>query len=263
MLVEVDDRVTEPLSQPCGPHGSERRAVLDQPALGAVPPDEMRNPVDVGVPAGGDRGEAHRGERREGRRRAAVAPVVEQEPERRASRSPRALLDGVRPSITTRTTGLPRGALSSHERGCAGPRAGQAPGSGAAARAPAAQSLRGSPRPARTRAGLARAPPRTDVEREPEHAGASTTERAGDHRGSADRSGDSPHTARDCLLPAPDEPAGDDSARDDHGRQRPATIATAARFRPRGPQRRPRGRQRGRSNTRRPFAGQCRRLIPN
>ena len=61
----------------------ERGAVLDEALLVAVPPDEVRDAVDVAVAAGRDRREADRRQRRERRDGAAVAAVVEQEPERR------------------------------------------------------------------------------------------------------------------------------------------------------------------------------------
>ena len=81
-LVQVDDRVAHPLHEPGGAKRGERRAVLDEPLLLAVPPDEVGDPVHVGVAAGRDRGEADRRQRRERRGRAAVAAVVEQEAER-------------------------------------------------------------------------------------------------------------------------------------------------------------------------------------
>ena len=72
-----------PWTRPDGAERGERGAVLDEALLLPVPPDEVRDPVDVGVRSGRDRGEAHRRQRREGRDRAAVAAVVEQEAERR------------------------------------------------------------------------------------------------------------------------------------------------------------------------------------
>ena len=47
--------------------GAERGAVLDEPLLAAVVPDEVRDLVHVGVRAGRDRREADGRQRREGR----------------------------------------------------------------------------------------------------------------------------------------------------------------------------------------------------
>ena len=60
LLVHVEDRVAD---RPAGAGRAdrcERRAVLHDAALTAVVPDEVRDPVHVGVGAGGDRREADR-----------------------------------------------------------------------------------------------------------------------------------------------------------------------------------------------------------
>ena len=64
-------------------HGAERRAVLDEPLLAAVVPDEMRDLVHVRMGAGRERREADRRQRREGRDGAAVAAVLGEQRERR------------------------------------------------------------------------------------------------------------------------------------------------------------------------------------
>ena len=88
--VEIDDRVAQALRKPDGPHRPERGAVLDQPLLLAVPPDEMRDVMHIGVRAGCDRGQADRRQRREGRRGAAIVPVLEEKAQRRRVGAPRA-----------------------------------------------------------------------------------------------------------------------------------------------------------------------------
>ena len=60
LLVHVEDRVEDRPARAGGPDRRERRAVLDQPPLAAVVPDEMRDVVHVGVRPGGDRREADR-----------------------------------------------------------------------------------------------------------------------------------------------------------------------------------------------------------
>src|SRR5438034_1140173 len=76
--VQVDDRVAKRAREPGCPDRAERGAVLDSPLLLAVPPDEVRNVMDVWVPARRDRGEAHGCQRRERRGRACVRAVLEQ-----------------------------------------------------------------------------------------------------------------------------------------------------------------------------------------
>jgi hypothetical protein len=70
--VQVHDRVADRLPRPCRAHGAERRAVLDDAALAAVIPDEVRNLMHVRAGACGDRRQAHRRQRREDRDGAAV-----------------------------------------------------------------------------------------------------------------------------------------------------------------------------------------------
>ena len=85
MLVHVEDRVGERLRHPRGAQRRERRAVLDDAALLAVPPDEMRDVMHVGPGAGHDRREADRREGREDGRRAAVRALLGEERERRCA----------------------------------------------------------------------------------------------------------------------------------------------------------------------------------
>ena len=60
LVVHVVDRVRERLREPGCAYRGERRAVLDDATLLAVPPDEMRNVVDIGSCARRDRRQAHR-----------------------------------------------------------------------------------------------------------------------------------------------------------------------------------------------------------
>ena len=82
LLVHVEDRVGERLRHARGAQRGERRAVLDDAPLLAVPPDEMRDVVHVGPGAGRDRREADGRERREDRRRAAVRALLGEQRER-------------------------------------------------------------------------------------------------------------------------------------------------------------------------------------
>ena len=72
LAVHVDEGVPQRLADAGGTDRAERAAVLDDPLLAAVVPDEMRDLVDVAVRAGGDRREADGGQRREHRRGPAV-----------------------------------------------------------------------------------------------------------------------------------------------------------------------------------------------
>ena len=90
LLVHVVDRVRERLRHARGAHGGERGAVLDDPPLAPVPPDEVRDPVHVGTGAGDDRGEADRRERGKHGGRATVDAVLGEIGERRRA----AALDG-------------------------------------------------------------------------------------------------------------------------------------------------------------------------
>ena len=85
LLVHVVDRVEERPARAGGADGRERGAVLDQPPLAAVVPDQVRNVVHVRVRAGRDRRQADRRERRERRDPAAVAAVRGEERERRGA----------------------------------------------------------------------------------------------------------------------------------------------------------------------------------
>ena len=86
VAVHPDQRVPERASQTRRPGRAERRAVLDEPSLPAVPPDEVRDLVHVRVRPGGDRGEADRGERRECRRGAAERARLRERGQRRGRR---------------------------------------------------------------------------------------------------------------------------------------------------------------------------------
>ncbi len=148
MTVSRSDRVDAG-----GADRAERRSVLDEALLLAVPPDEVRDLVDVAVGAGRDRREADRRQRRERRRGARVRPVLEQEADRRRvggleHRRRQAVDhdqdDRLRPSSVAGERAEPGVAV-----GCA---AAQAQRRAAAPRAP-----RGSRAPARTRARHRRA----------------------------------------------------------------------------------------------------------
>jgi hypothetical protein len=82
LLVHVEDRVEDRAARPGRADGGERRSVLDDPPLFAVPPDEVRDPVHVRMRARGDRGEADRRQRGERGDPAAVASVAGEERER-------------------------------------------------------------------------------------------------------------------------------------------------------------------------------------
>ena len=75
--------VPERASQARRARGAEGRAVLDEPLLAAVPPDEVRDLVDVGMGSGRDRRQADGSERRERRRRAAERPPLRECRQRR------------------------------------------------------------------------------------------------------------------------------------------------------------------------------------
>src|SRR6266508_744767 len=80
--VHVDDRVEDGAGHSGRTHRGERRAVLDNARAPAVVPDEMRDVVNVGMRARGDRRETdgcERGKRRDGAR---VVTVLGQERER-------------------------------------------------------------------------------------------------------------------------------------------------------------------------------------
>src|SRR5215218_4689070 len=70
--VEVDDRVAEPLREAGRAHRRKGRSILDEALLLPVPPDEVRNLVDVAVRTCRDRRETDRSEGRERRDGAAV-----------------------------------------------------------------------------------------------------------------------------------------------------------------------------------------------
>ena len=81
--VHPHKRVPERASQTRRAGGAEGRAVLDEPLLAAVPPDEVRDLVDVGMGSGRDRREADRRERGKRRRRAAERPALRERRQRR------------------------------------------------------------------------------------------------------------------------------------------------------------------------------------
>ena len=137
---------------PAATHRAERRAVLDDPALVAVVPDEVRDPVHVRVRPGRDRGEADRRQRREHRDRPRVARRAR--PGRpSAGASPlstaRSKTAGVRPSMTIRTRFFPD--TVSPWRGCVARRTGPGRGGAAAGRTPGRRPPRRSRPPGRTR----------------------------------------------------------------------------------------------------------------
>ncbi len=104
-LVEVDDRVAEALDEPGRAHRGERRAVLDEALLLAVPPDEVRDPVHVGVRRR-SRSRPGTPASATGRSRPRGGSVPWSSRKRSAGASVASSIDGVRPSITIRTTGL-------------------------------------------------------------------------------------------------------------------------------------------------------------
>ena len=83
LRVQVDDRVAQRAREPGGADRAERRAVLDEPLLTAMPPDEVRDVVAVGMRAGRDRAEADGCQRREGADGAPVLAVLGEEAKRR------------------------------------------------------------------------------------------------------------------------------------------------------------------------------------
>ena len=147
--VHVHDRVADRLPGAGRPHRPERRAVLDQPLLAAVVPDEVRDLVHVRIRARGDRREAHGRQRGEdGRRRAGSCRARPAASARASTRVPSepSSIDGVRPSTIARTT------FRLTWRASAGPRSAR-PCAGAAGRRGRARRLpRDSRRPARRRA---------------------------------------------------------------------------------------------------------------
>ena len=80
---QVEDRVDEGAARSGGDDRTERRAVLDDTALVAIEPDEMRDVVDVRMGARRDRRDTDGREGREGRGRPGVAAVPGEEGERR------------------------------------------------------------------------------------------------------------------------------------------------------------------------------------
>ena len=153
LLVHVVDRVRERLRHAGGAHGGERRAVLDDPPLAAVPPDEVRDPVHVGTGAGDDRGEADRRERREHGGRAPVDAVLGEIRERgRAAALDGALERGGRHPVDDDEDDFLRRPLLSRGRASAARRACPASGAGGGRPASGARAPRGSRPPARARA---------------------------------------------------------------------------------------------------------------
>ena len=88
--VQVEDCVADRLGRPGRPQSAEGRSVLDQPLLALVVPDQVRDPVHVGVRARCQRREADRSQRGKGGDGASVGPVLGQDGQRRS----RAPLDG-------------------------------------------------------------------------------------------------------------------------------------------------------------------------
>ena len=104
LLVHVEDRVEKGLARAGRANRRERGPVLDDPALAAVVPDEMRNPVDVGVGAGRDRRQADRRQRGKRRDPAPVIAVLGEE------------LQRGRPVVLSRTLEGGRGEAVDHDQ---------------------------------------------------------------------------------------------------------------------------------------------------
>ena len=136
--------------KPGGHDRGEGGAVLDEPPLAAVVPDEVRDLVDVRVRARRDRGEADGRQRREHRGAAPVRPVLREEPQRRELVE-RALEEPGREPVDHDQRELVRHHIS-RARGSAAPGTGRRPGGAAAPRAPAASRPRRSRRSGRGRA---------------------------------------------------------------------------------------------------------------
>ena len=82
LSVHVDDRVEYPARHSGGTQRGERRAVLDDPPLAPVVPDEMGNVVHIGMRACDERREADGRQRRERRHRTVVAALLGEERQR-------------------------------------------------------------------------------------------------------------------------------------------------------------------------------------
>ena len=217
-------------------HRVERGAVLDEPLLLAVPPDEVRDVVHVRVAAGRDRREADGRQRREGRDGAAVLAGSARSASAGARRSHGRLeACGVRPSITTRISFL-RPGLSPREdaeaRVAARPRGARE----RARRAAAARAPRGSRAPARRRARRATTAAASDEQRACPPRVPPRRERAGDEPAGAERAERAADAAGDRLVPA--------SSAEADRRRRPRPRASASSATARG--RRRAGRRAGR-----------------
>ena len=91
--VQAVDRVDQRSPRSGRAHGAERGAVLDDPPLAAVIPDEVRDLVHVRMRAGGERREADRRQRGESGDGATVAPVLGEQRERRGGLAAERLLE--------------------------------------------------------------------------------------------------------------------------------------------------------------------------
>ncbi len=140
--VEAVDRVDQRLLRPGRTHGAERGAVLDEPLLAAVVPDEVRDLVDVRVRPGRERREADGRQRREGRDRTAVAAVLGEQPQRGS----RAALERVLQHRRRQAVDHDQDQFLSRGQGCAGRRTGRpgCDGGGGAGRGSAARPPRDS-----------------------------------------------------------------------------------------------------------------------
>ena len=96
LFVHVEDRVQDRAARARCPDRRERGAVLDESPLGAVVPDQVRDPVNVRMGAGRDRAQADRRQRREHRHAAAVRAVLREERERRCGSGGDSVLEHVR-----------------------------------------------------------------------------------------------------------------------------------------------------------------------
>ena len=233
LAAHAEDRVPDRLARSHRPHGGERGAVLDDPLLAAVVPDEVRDVVDVGEGARRDRREADRrqrgeharpsprpagfGDRGEGGQASCGEPLLE-----RLRRQPVDDDEDELPSVPARQL--------SPWRGFSDPR-------GASPRACSASTRRSAPRPRRgsRAAGSRRARPR----REPPRAAPRT--RAGAARGRRRRSA----TANAAIVHQGGRQREHECAdARQHGERRPERGAQRRRQRRLRPRRRARRRRR-------------------
>ena len=144
--VHPDQRVAQRASEACGARRAKRGAVLDEPPFPAVPPDEVRDLVDVRVAARRDGGEAYGGERGEdGHGAAAPALRGDGADRRQGAALERRLEHGRREPVDDDENQLPGGHVAATWTAYGAPRTARALAACVAMRAPA-----GRP-PSRTR----------------------------------------------------------------------------------------------------------------